>query len=345
MQNSKQKILVWLPSPMGDAVMCTPALKAIRKKYKDASICFLASKVVREALSPSSFTDEWIEPESNMFALASQLRKHNFTDVVLFKNSLGCALAVWLAGIKNRIGYVRDGRGVFLTTKLRPKKLNAGGFKPGSMVDYYLTLCEKMGCDISDRSMELTVDPDHMSSLTDKLPAVASSDRPIVILVPGGAFGPSKCWPAERFAKTADTLIKKFNATVVVSVAPNEAEIKIARDICRLTKNDLISLENISLTLGELKALIARSSLVITNDTGPRHIAVALGKNLVTMFGPNNPDWTQTGYANETQIIGRAKCVPCDKPVCKQDEHLCMESITVDEVCEAAAKYLTRDQL
>ena len=130
---------------------------------------------------------------------------------------------------------------------------------------------------------------------------------------------------------------------MIVSVAPNEAEIKIAKEICQFAQNNLISLEDVNLNLGELKALIAKSSLIITNDTGPRHIAIALGQNLVTLFGPNNPEWTQTGYENETQIIGRAECVPCDKPVCKQDEHICMESITVDEVCDAAAKYLTGD--
>ena len=92
--------------------------------------------------------------------------------------------------------------------------------------------------------------------------------------------------------------------------------------------------------MGELKGLLAESDLVITNDTGPRHIAIALGRKLITLFGPNNPEWTQTGYKDEVQIVGEAHCVPCDKPQCKQAEHLCMETITVEMVCEAAGKIL-----
>ena len=325
---------------MGDAVLCTPALRALRNHFHGASICFLAAKVVRDILSPSPFNDEWMSPESNIFKLASKLRKHNFSKVILFKNSFGCALTVWLAGISERIGYDRDCRGIFLTRKLKPLTLESGGFKAASMVDYYLSPCGEIGCNTENRRMELSVSPDDQGSAKEKLPGVFGADGPVVILVPGGAFGPSKCWLSGRFAETADKLIEKYNATVVVSVAPNDAEIKIANEICSMAKHEIISLASVSLSLGELKVLIGRSELMITNDTGPRHIAIALERNLVTLFGPNNPDWTQTGYENETQIIGRAECVPCDKAVCKQDEHLCMESITVEEVCDAAAKYL-----
>ena len=79
---------------------------------------------------------------------------------------------------------------------------------------------------------------------------------------------------------------------------------------------------------------------MITNDTGPRHIAIAFGRRVITLFGPNNPGWTETGSENEIQIIGEAACAPCDKPVCKKSEHLCMEAITVEMVCEAAEKLL-----
>lgn len=340
MSQKKEKILVWLPSPMGDAVLCTPALRAIREHFDGASICFLGPKVVRDVLWPCPFNDEWMMPESNIFRFAANLRKQKFTKVILFKNSFGSALTVWLAGIPERIGYARDGRGIFLSRKLKPLTLESGGFKPASMVDYYLSPCGEIGCDISDRRMRLVLNADDQNEAEQKLPKVFASDGPVVILVPGGAFGPSKCWAADRFAKTADRLIEEYDATVVVSVAPNEAEIRIARDICSLAKHELVSLASMSLSLGELKALIGRSDLMITNDTGPRHIAIALERNLVTLFGPNNPEWTQTGYENETQIIGRGPCVPCDKPVCRMEEHICMNSITVEEVCDAAAKYL-----
>jgi len=158
--------------------------------------------------------------------------------------------------------------------------------------------------------------------------------------VPGGAFGPSKRWSAERFARTSDWLIEKYDATVVLCVAPNKMETGIAEQVCRFAERKVHSQPQTGLTMGELKALIAESDLVVTNDTGPRHIAIALGKKLITLFGPNNPEWTQTGYEDEVQIVGEAECVPCDKPKCRQERHLCMESISVEMVCDAAGKIL-----
>ncbi|MCK4999641.1 MAG: lipopolysaccharide heptosyltransferase II, partial [Anaerohalosphaera sp.] len=333
-----------LPSPMGDAVLCTGALRAIRNRFRDASICFLASKTVRDILSPSQFNDGWVDYDKGTFKLALILRKMNFTRVILFKNSFSSALTVFLAGIPNRIGYARDGRTFMLTDKVHPKKTPMGKFKPAPMLDYYMNLAEHIGCDIHDRVMELSVEPADLSAVKDKLPDALDPDKPLIILVPGGAFGPSKCWPSDRFAKTADALIEKYNANIVVSVSPNQAEINIANQICQSSSNEITSLAKTQLTLGQLKALYANAALVITNDTGPRHISIALKRNLITMFGPNNPQWTQTGYANETQIVGKAPCVPCDKPTCSMNEHLCMESITVEQVCQAAEKYLTKHQ-
>jgi heptosyltransferase-2 len=89
-----------------------------------------------------------------------------------------------------------------------------------------------------------------------------------------------------------------------------------------------------------LKALIAHAELVIANDTGPRHIAVALRRKIITLFGPNDPTWTQTGYPHEIQIVGHAPCAPCQKPRCRQPTRICMESITTAQVIAAAERLL-----
>jgi len=172
------------------------------------------------------------------------------------------------------------------------------------------------------------------------LPQLKSLIGPLVIIVPGGAFGPSKLWPIERYAQLADDLHDACNATVVISVAPVKEECLIAESICHLASSEPINLGMTSLNGGQLKALYALANLVITNDTGPRHIAIALDKDIITLFGPNNPQWTQTEHEKEIQIIGQASCAPCDKPICKQSRHLCMESITVDQIFEIAKKTL-----
>ncbi|MHC5212996.1 MAG: glycosyltransferase family 9 protein, partial [Planctomycetota bacterium] len=172
------------------------------------------------------------------------------------------------------------------------------------------------------------------------LPQLKSLAGPLVILVPGGAFGPSKLWPIERYAQLVDMLYDTYHATVILSVSPIKQEVKIAESICQQAVSEPVNLGYTSLSGGRLKALYSLADLVITNDTGPRHIAIALDKPVVSLFGPNNPLWTQTEHDKEIQILGVAPCVPCDKPVCKQTQHLCMESITVEHVFEMAQKII-----
>jgi len=326
---------------MGDAVLCTPALRAIRRRFESCRISFLARPAVCEVLSPCGFNDVWLQQESkNPFAIAKTLKRYKFTDAILFKNSFASALAAFLAGIPLRIGYAREGRGIFLTDKLYPPRLRDGRFKPISMIDYYLAIASRLGCDTDDRKLELLIDPHKNKSLQAKLPEVIDCKRPVVVLVRGGAFGPSKCWPTERFAAIADRLISDYNAMVVVSVSPQAAEKQMAKEICLLSKHKLINLAERPLNLGELKALLSIAQLVISNDTGPRHIAIALGRKVVSLFGPNDPVWTDTGYENEIKLIGDVACAPCGRPICEKKEHLCMEAIAVEMVWEAAKKLL-----
>jgi heptosyltransferase-2 len=241
------------------------------------------------------------------------------------------------------VGYSREGRGIFLTEKLYPPKISGGIYQAFSMIDYYRAIASWLGCDTGDRTIALTVDSQDAENIKKKIPEITERNGPVVILVPGGTFGPSKCWPAQRFAQIADRLIDNFNARVVISVSSAAQEKIIAEDICRMSKaGNLINLGQRPVTIGELKALFSFADLVITNDTGPRHIAIAFGRNVITLFGPNDPAWTETGWEKEIKIIGRANCAPCAKPVCKQEQHLCMLDISVDTVFEAAENFLSK---
>ncbi len=329
-------VLIWLPSPIGDAVLSTSALRSLAGVFKDKRKFFLASKPVRDLLSPTDFCDEWICPNTKKpFETAMLLKKFDFSHAILFKNSFSSALAVWLAGIGQRVGYSRQGRGLFLNSKLYPPKEN-GKFKPNSMVDYYMGLASLLGGDTENRQLELKCDKQLIDSVESKLPLDRS--RPIVILVPGGAFGPSKCWSSENFAALADMIIEKYDAQVLINVAPKKEELEIADQITELSKNDLVNLGSYSFSLAQIKAVFSKAHLVVTNDTGPRHIAIALQKKVVTLFGPNDPAWTETGWEKELQIVGQADCAPCARKECFQSEHICMESITPQNVFEAVGR-------
>lgn len=330
---------------MGDAILCTPALRAIRRHFRSSRICFFANEVVRTVLSPSRFNDIWLQQHSkNPFTIAKLLKECEFTHAILFKNSFSSALAVFLAGVPMRIGYARESRGFLLTDKLSPPKLSVTKFTPFSMVDYYLAIPSMFGADTTDKELELLIEPQEDERLRNKFPEIAKSKGPIVILVPGGAFGQSKCWFSERFAQTADWLISNYNATIFISVSPNAAEKQIAKEICDSSKFKLVNLAENPIDLGGLKSLFSIADLVISNDTGPRHIAIALQRKVISLFGPNDPAWTETGYENEIQIIGDAPCAPCARPTCKESEHLCMKAITVEMVCNAARRLLETGQ-
>lgn len=343
MSNAK-KILVWLPSPLGDAILASPALRAIRERFDDSQIYFYANGTVRAAMEPCDLCNEWIDAvkDQSLYATAKQFRQHRFDAAILMKNSFGSAATVFMARIPVRVGYSREWRGAMLTDKLHPERLAGGGYKPGSMVDYYLKLAEKVGADISERSLVLRVSPDDVRKVTRLFPEMCSSRLPIVVLVPGGAFGMSKCWPAERYAALADWLVEKYEAMVVVSVAPTEQEKAIAQKICDTSHFKLTNLGERSLSLGELKGVIGLADVVVCNDTGPRHIAIALKKDVVTLFGPNDPAWTETGFPGEVKIVSDAPCAPCQRPECTQKQHVCMKAISVETVKDAVAKILAR---
>lgn len=338
---------------MGDAILCTPALQAIRQHFKSSRISFFAKPTVRQLLSPCSYNDAWLEQkDKNLITIVAQLKKHKFKQAILFKNSFSCALATFLAGIPSRVGYDRDGRGFLLTNKLEPLKLPNGKFKPISMLDYYLAIASRLGAETTGRKPELLIDEQDVKSAQNKLPEVfpvvskiePKADKPVVVLVPGGAFGPSKCWPSARFAQTADWLRENYNATAVISVSPQPSEKRIAKEICASSKHKLVNLAERPLNPGELKALFSAAALVISNDTGPRHIAIALGRKVITLFGPNDPAWTETDCENEIQIIGNVSCAPCARKNCDKSEHLCMNSISVETVCEAAKQLLENNR-
>jgi len=152
MQETGNEILAWLPSPLGDAVLCTPALRAIRQYFNSSKITFFGNPIVRGILSPGSFNDQWLEHDTNNpFAIAKKLKAHKFTHAALFKNSFGSGLAVFLAGIPSRIGYARDGRGILLTDKLHTPRFPDGKFRPISMIDYYLAVASRLGADTVDK--------------------------------------------------------------------------------------------------------------------------------------------------------------------------------------------------
>lgn len=357
---SAQSLLVILPTWVGDFVMATPALRAIRRRYPAAHVAFLAEPNLLDLIRGGDWMDEviaWPDRARRMpwhreyRALVRDLRARRFDLAVLFPNAFRAALLAWQAGVKRRVGYARDGRSLLLTdplpvnnrrlpgqavqiASLPPGVPYRGRYVPMPLVEYYADLVEALGCERPGDTLELATTSDCDESLERRLAALGvASARPRVVIAPGAKFGASKCWHPDRFAALADRLIDALGATVIVACGPGEEP--IARAIASAATRGVLVFDNPRPTLGELKSLVRRSDLLVCNDTGPRHFARAFGVPVVTVFGPTFPEWTHTSYPAERIVRIDVPCGPCQKKVCPLGHHQCMTGVTVDVVLEA----------
>lgn len=335
-----RRIVAIVPNPVGDAVMFTPALRAIRARFAEAELTLFARPAPAAVLTPNPWGAVVSVDPGGLWAGARALRAGGFDLAVLGPNSFRSALLVRLAGIPNRAGYGRDGRGWLLTEKAPPPRDDAGRLAIVPAVEYYLDLARALGCDATDGRMELAVGEDDRRRAGELL---AGGDGPVVVLNPGAGFGPSKMYPPERFAAVADELVRTRGARVVISVAPNERTVG-EQAAAAMRAAPAVNLAEMPATLGLVKALIARAAVVITNDTGPRHIAAALGAGVVTVFGSTDPARTTIDYPRERAVVTDADCAPCQQKTCPLPDgpeyHRCMRSIPPDAVLAAAAELL-----
>jgi len=351
-----QRILVVQPSWVGDAVMATPTLRALRSAFPSAHISYLLRRYVKPLYGGMPWADQLItyrtgkgpsKTGKGLFGIAGRLRAGNFDLAVLLPNSFKTALLCKMAMIPRVVGYDRDGRGFLLTDKLLPVK-ERGKFVPVPLVKTYLGLAHYVGASERDLKLELFVTESEARDARDVLarcglspelhrPA-ASGQTPLVLLNPGAQYGAAKCWRPEYFAELADRLIDEMHATVLISAAPKERP--IVDSIKRYMRRTPIDLSQHGTTLGSLKEIVRRCDLMITNDTGPRHIAAALEVPVITLFGPTHPEWTEIYYARERQLSVKVFCGPCQKKVCPLD-HRCMKLLTPAMVYDAAVRLLS----
>jgi heptosyltransferase-2 len=173
--------------------------------------------------------------------------------------------------------------------------------------------------------------------------ADAVGDGPLVMLNPGASFGTSKMWSAGRYAALADMLVERRGARIIINAAPSERHIA-AWVGQAMTHPPAINFAGRDNTLGLLKALLRRCDLLVTNDTGARHLAAAMRIGVVTIFGSTDPQWARIDYPCERQVRVAVPCSPCQQKLCTQPAgpayHQCLEAITPEMVYAVAAELL-----
>lgn len=301
-----------MPTWLGDCVMATPTLRALRGLYPEAHISALMKDAVRPILADCPWVDRiltarsrrrgWPDRRRGPIGMARRLAAGRFDTAVLLPNSFRTAMIVSLAGVPRRIGYDRDGRGFMLTDRLLPRR-KPGGFIPTPTRDYYLGIARYLGAADPDPAMQLFIDPTDERA-ADGLLVRAGFDpaagKRLVLLNPG-ANRPDKRWPADRFARLAESLAASHEVAVAVTGAPRERDVLDA--VIAASETPILDLPGHGLDLALLKGVVRRAGLLVTNDTGPRHVAAALGVPVVTLFGPTGPQWTEIGFPLERQVV------------------------------------------
>jgi heptosyltransferase II len=340
-----RRIAVFLPNWIGDVVMATPAIRAIRLAYPGVEMVGIGRPYVHGVLNGNPWFDEAISLEGNgvrsTLSDGLRLRRRRIDIAVLFPNSLRSALVARLAGCRRRIGFNRNGRALLLTDRLDHVRTSGGRWKPTPILRDYNRLARKTGAIAPSDRMELFTTP-RDEALADAVWDKAGFDREseVVCLNPGAAFGSSKLWPAEHFAALARRLARERSTKVLVLCGPKETD--LAREIFRLAAiSNVYTLADESVSIGLTKACVRRASLLISTDSGPRHFAAAFNRPVAALFGPTYIEWTQTFHPLEIQLQVRVPCGPCQQRTCATD-HRCMRDLHPDAVYRAAVELLNR---
>jgi heptosyltransferase II len=319
--------------------MATPTLRALRSGLPNVEFVGVMRPVMVELLAGTAALDSHVLFEKNKRAglptrvgLVSALRAAKLDAIVLLTNSLWSAAAARLSGIPRIVGYNRDMRGWLLTERIRvPKVIGSSGksVEPPT-IDYYLGIAEHVGCSITDRRTELAVTAEE-SRLADDLWRSCQFDsaRPCIVINNNAAIEQSRLWPTAKVQELARQLAAE-GYQVLVHCGPQERERanQIAADV---NHRFVASMgQSADLPIGLTKAVLARANAVVTTDSGPRHIAVALNRPVISLFGPTDPFKTRTYNLPETILTtGESFLIKHDN---------CMQNLAVQTVLQAVYK-------
>lgn len=332
---------------VGDTVMTLPAMKALRDMFPGANMVYWAPESLADLLRVTRIPDDIIAIPSRLgklsrpFIMQSVLRKRKFDLVVLLQNAFESAFTAWMAGIPIRVGYPTDGRGLFITLKVPLTR----EIRQQHQVYYYLQIVKCLGDyfgvtnKITDQKPDCSI-PSKRAFRQDIRTFLRSrvnlnNDRIIICLCPGSVNSEAKRWPTDYFSALADLLIREMDAFVIFMGAPAESGL-IDGILGQMGREDALNLAG-KTSMEESMGVMSLCDLVISNDTGSAHLAVAASAKTLTIFGPTIPGATAPFGPNTEIMTGQSGCSPCRHFSCPLPGHPCMRSITPNDVLEKAS--------
>lgn len=307
------RILIIRMGPLGETLQTTPVLKSLRARLGKAYLAMMVTEDRVELISANSNLDAVIVYDNSMPKLINKLRKHRFQMALVLQPTFRLVLLTFLARIKYRVGFETNGGGKLLLTV--PVKNNHNQHE----TERYLDVIRAIGIQPVDREIELGVTCEaEMWAREFLTSAGVSSQQPLIGINPG-SFWMYRRWPKECFATVADKLVLEYDAQILLTVGPSE--VGLGEEIATLMRYKPVILSNT--TPMRIAATFKQCDLLISNDTGPMHIGIAVGTPTIGLFGSSNPNkWGP--IASKHSIVHRDT----------------MEAITVDDVIEATRRHL-----
>lgn len=336
------RLVIRAPNWLGDAVLALPAMAAIRRHFKDAHLAIAApagfAGIFRESIDARP--DEVVALGSKPAQMKAAFAAGQFELGILFPNSFRSARLLKQVGIRERWGYRRAFRGPWLTKRSIPQR--ASGVQ--HQADYYRNLVRGLGIPVDEDAPKIVLtDATRQRGLGIVQRFKIDPARRLIVLAPGAAYGQAKQWPPARVAEVAARLIRDRDATCVMVGAGHD------RDAARAVESSLpdqaLRSRLIDLTgqtsLPELMGVIARADAVVANDSGAMHLAAALGRPVVAIFGPTDERATRpVGAGGQSDVLtADVFCRPCHLRDCPID-HRCMKRVTADMVFAAVSRQL-----
>ena len=327
------KRVVIAPNWIGDAVMSLPVVRALRAAHRGDSLAVLARSGPAAIYRAEGSADSVLE-RSGFLADAAALARGRYDEAWLLPNSFRAAAIAFLSGTRRRVGYATDRRAALLTNPVAPPD------GTGHQLRDYDALLQSRGVAPDAGPPALPI-PEAAARRAQETLVAAGLDTPtgngLVLLAPGSAVAATKRWPAQRFGALGDRLAERRWSCAVV-VGPNELALGAAVSSCARAPLPVLGAD---LDPVELAALAARARLVVGNDSGPMHLAAAVGTPVAAFFGPTDPGRTAPSGAAARVLDRYVFCSPCFRDECPY-EHQCMNEITVDMALKACEELLTR---
>ena len=343
---SYSNILIRVPNWLGDTMMATPTVSAVRKMFPKAKLSILAKPVFTTFWKEYPGVDEVLglgKGLGGFWKTVSTLKQKQFDAALVMPTSLSSAFLAFAAGVPIRIGWGGEAREIFLTqvvTRPQPRQEH--------LVWEYLELAQKgLEMKVPGSSFQLQ-SPVTQEAVRGLRQVWADTGVPpqkaFIALAPGATYGPAKRWPLSYWRTLIQKLLKeRSESLLIMGGLEEEAYLRPLMEGLDSKNSNRVHLLAGRTTATILAAMLSKCKLMVTNDSGPMHVAAAVGTPTVAIFGSSSPTWTRPFGLGHEVIYKHLECSPCFQRTCPIG-YKCLNAISVDEVYQAVLKKLRKPQ-